>query len=309
LLIICLISAGAFAFAEMVDKVIVVVNDEVITQREFDRAFDPILTSFEANFKGEELAKRVDEAKKALTEQIINTKLAISLAKTRGLEVDEEKLQARVDKIKAYYGTEEEFLKALEDRGTNLTEFRKELSDQIVAQEVVDTDVASKIIISPVEISELYEKNKDKMIAPVQVKIRGIMVKKDNQGEGSSKNKKIQDIHKRLKNGEEFSVVAKEHSEGPYAENGGDMGFVAKGQLLPIMDKAVFDANKEDITDIVESDIGYHIFLIEERQESRQLELEEVSDYLRGQLFRKKFEENLLEWLKAKRENAYIAYK
>jgi parvulin-like peptidyl-prolyl isomerase len=84
---------------------------------------------------------------------------------------------------------------------------------------------------------------------------------------------------------------------------------VVKGQLLEEMDEVVFTAKKGSTTDAVETRIGYHIFLVEDIEEPRNLDLGEVSDFLKGQLFRKKFEENLMKWLEDKRKNAYISFK
>ncbi|HNX90712.1 MAG TPA: peptidylprolyl isomerase [Candidatus Omnitrophota bacterium] len=297
------------AMAEVVDKVIVVVNDETITQREFDRAFTQIQKSYEANFKGDELARRLEEAKKALMDQMINTKLAMSLAKKAGIKVDEKELQNRIDMIKSYYPSEPEFLKALSDRGTNLTEFRKEITDQMMAQQLVEKEVSSKIVIPPGEITDLYEKNKEKLIAPRRIKVAEIMVRKDQTAPAETSKAKIADIKSKIEKGADFAEIAKKESNGPYAQNGGEMGFVAQGQLLPEMDSVIFKTEKGKITDVIETQMGYHIFKIEEIEESRPLKLEEVSDFLKGQLFRKKFEENLMKWLEEKRKNAYIAYK
>lgn len=302
-----MMTVSTVAFSEMLDKVIVVVNDEVITQREFDRAFTPIQKSYASNFAGEELEKRIAEVRKALLEQMINTKLAISLAKKEKVEVDESELQKRIDQIRSYYGSEEAFLQALDERGTNLTEFRKEIKEQMMAQSVVDREVASAIVITPAEINTVYEENKEKLISPKRVKLRGILVRKGDDPEAAKK--KAEDIKARLGKGEDFSEVASKSSEGPYAEKGGDMGFVVKGQLLEEMDEVVFNTEKGKVTDIVESRIGYHIFKIEDIEKSRNLGLDEVSDFLRGQIFRKKFEESLMKWLEEKRKNAYIAYK
>ena len=84
------------ANAEALDKVIVVVNDEVVTQREFDRVFTPIKTAYESNFQGEELEKRVEAARKGVLDQLVDAKLIISLAKKKSLKINEEELKKRV---------------------------------------------------------------------------------------------------------------------------------------------------------------------------------------------------------------------
>jgi parvulin-like peptidyl-prolyl isomerase len=306
-LVASLFSGAGISSGEVLDKVMVVVNDEVVTQREFDRAFQPVAKNFEANFKGDELAARMEDAKKKLMEQIINMKLAISIAKKDKVEVDQAELDKRVEKIKSYYGDEKTFLEALEDRGTTFTEFKKDISEQMMAQTVVDKEVAQKIVITPTEISELYDKNKDKLISPKTVKLWSIMVRKSE--DAAADKKKMEDIIAKLNAGEDFSEVAKKYSEGPYAEKGGDMGEIYKGQLLKEMDDAVFSAEKGKLTPIVDTKIGLHVFKIEDIHESKQMELAEVNDFLKSQLFKKKFDEQLATWLEEKKKNAYIAYK
>ncbi|MFQ5951969.1 MAG: peptidylprolyl isomerase [Candidatus Omnitrophota bacterium] len=304
----CVLLATILALAGVVDKVIVVVNDEVITQREFDRAFLPVKQGYETNFKGEELKMRLEEAEKQLLEQMINTKLIISLAKEEKIEVDEAQLNTKLERIKSYYVSEDEFLHALSAKGTNLTEFEREMREQMLGQGLVDKEVASKIVITPADTRDLYEKNKHQLKHPTRAKVRGIMVRKTDET-GKSARGKIKGIASDLKKGRKFEKLALEKSEGPYAGEGGDMGYVAPGQMLPKIDEVIFSMKKGEVSDIVETDIGYHLFKIEDIEEGRTAEFAEVSDFLREQLFRKRFEENLVEWISEKRKNAYISYK
>ncbi|MFH1877802.1 MAG: peptidylprolyl isomerase [Candidatus Omnitrophota bacterium] len=301
--------SACVAVAEVVDKVVAVVNDEVVTQREFDRIFMPVKNRYEANFKGEELDKRIEQARKGILEQLINSKLAISLAKKENIQIDEAELQEKINTIKGYYKTEEEFLQELSDKGTNLTEFEREMRDQMLAQKLVEKEVSSGIDITPAEIRDLYEKNKDKLISPPQIKVRGIMVKKSGEGDETEAKKKIQSIAAELDKGRDFAEVAKELSEGPYAENGGDMGYLSKGQTVPEIEDALFSLKKDERTGVVDTKFGYHIFLVEEIQEERPLELSEVSEFLKQQLYGRTFQEKLYKWLEEKRKSAYISYK
>ena len=296
--------------AEIVDKVIVVVNEEVITQREFDRAFLPLKKQYEESFKGQELEKRVEGARKGILEQLINSKLAISLAKKQKVKIDEVELQERIDKVKAFYGNEDAFRQALNDKGTNLTEFEREIREQMLAQRLVEQEISSKIVITPGELRDLYGKNKDQLISPKMVKVRGILTRKQEDPKADEEaKKKIKKILAQAKKGKDFSTLAIEESEGPYAKNGGEMGLIAPGQTLKEIDDTVFAMQKGEISDVVETRIGYHIFLVEDTQEAKNLEFEEVSDFLREQLRMKKFKEELVLWLDAKRKDAYISYK
>lgn len=313
--VLACLACAAFSFgaltlhAEVVDKVLVVVNDEVVTQREFDRVYLPIKRNFESRFQGEELDTRLEKVQADLLKQLVDAKLTVSLAKKEKVGIDEAELKARVDKVKSFYASEAEFLQALSDKGTNLTEFERELREQMLAQALVQKDVSSAIVIPPAEIKDLYEKNKERLVSPPAVKLRGIMVRKKEDSKRGEDEKKMKKIVADLNKGKDFSAMAVEFSEGPYAQKGGDMGYVAPGQLLEEIDGVVFTLKKGERSGIVETRIGYHVFLVEDVQKPRQLEFNEVSDFLRQQLYMKKFEEELTKWLEEKRKNAYISYK
>ncbi len=304
-----IIMMSLLAFAAIIDKVIVVVNDEVLTQREFDRAFAPVEAEFKKNLQGEELKERLEEARKYFLENIVNSKLAVSLAKQDKVEIDEAVLQERINKVKGYYDTNEEFLQALNEKGTNLSEFEKEVREKMLAQKILEKEVSSKINVTPSEIQEVYGKNKDKFVVPEGVKVRGIMVRKKEVSSQNEERRKIDAILEEVKGGRDFAELAKEKSEGPYADRGGDMGFVARGSVLKEIEDAVFPLKKGEISPVVETKIGYHIFLAEQIEEPRTLELKEVSDYIKEQIFNRKFGQELSKWFADKRKNAYISYK
>ncbi|MFH1847436.1 MAG: peptidylprolyl isomerase [Candidatus Omnitrophota bacterium] len=310
LVLCCLGFFNAGVYADVFDKVIAVVNEEVVTQRDFDKMFLPLKQDYMNRFKGGELEQRLEAARGGLLEQLVNAKLTVSLAKKEKIEVDEEELQGRIDKIKTYYKSEEEFLGVLDEKGTTLTEFNQEIRDQMLAQKLVEQEVASKIIISPAEIKDLYEKNKKNFVSPVKSKVRNLMLrKKKNAEENEVIKSNMEELLSKVEDGEDFGELAEKYSEGPYAKNGGDMGYVIKGQILPEIENAVFVLKKNEHSKIVETHVGYHIFKVEDIQEPRMLELEEVSDFLKEQLYMKKFQEALLTWLEEKRKDAYISYK
>lgn len=300
---------AAIAGAEVLDKVIVVVNDEVVTQREFDRVYAPIKSAYEQNFQGDELQNRLDAARKGILDQLVDMKLAISLAKKKGVKIDEEELKKRITTIKGYYASEDEFLRTLSDKGTNLTEFEKDIRDQMLAQTLVNQEVASKISITPAEVEDLYTKNRDKLVSPLKVKLQSILVRKGQGVDTAVAQKRAEDILAEIKGGADFAKVASEKSEGPYAAQGGEMGFVSPGQMVKEIDDVVFVMKPGEMSGVIETEMGYHIFKAGERQEARPLEMAEVEEFLRAQLYRKKFEEGLLKWIEEKKKNAFISFK
>ncbi|MFH1411078.1 MAG: peptidylprolyl isomerase [Candidatus Omnitrophota bacterium] len=331
-----LLSAYMIAGALVVDKVLVVVNDEVITQREFDRAFISIKKNIESRYSGVELDEQLDAAEENVLDELIKTKLAVSVAKKEKLEIDEAEVKRRVGTLRSYYKDEGDFLRSLSDKGTNLTELEKDIRDQMLAQKVIERDIASKIVIQPAEIKELYDKNAEKLMSPPKIKVRGIMVRKsDGQQQAAIKEediktsvasgmkddfvagilnratmkKSIEEIHNELKQGRDFATMAVEYSDGPYAKRGGDMGYISSGQVLKEIDDVVFNMKKGEVSDIVETKIGYHVFTVEDIQPEKPLEFSEVNGFLREQLYMRKFNTDLAKWFDEKKQNAYIEYK
>lgn len=298
------------SWAEALDRILIVVNDEVVTQREFDRVFQPIKRNLEQNFSGDELNQKLQEAESGVKDHLINAKLATSIAKKKKIEIDEEELKRRIDTIKkAYYGSEADFLKALSDRGTNLSEFEKEIREQMLAQKLVQEEVASSIMVTPGEVKDFYDEHIDEMMAPKQLLVKTIMIRKREDRSNEDSRKKMEEVREKALNTKDFSLLAVETSEGPYAEDGGNMGYIAQGQTVPEIDTVLFSLGVGDISEIVETPIGYHIFKVEEVKDPRTLEFAEVNDFLREQIFMGKFQEGLIKYLEEQRKEAYISYK
>jgi len=300
---------STICYSAVINKVIVVVNDEFVTQKEFDKAFTPARIAFEKKYKGEELKNKLQEAREGILNQLIDLKLATSIAKKNNIKIDEKEIDKQVDKIRAYYGSEDVFLQSLSEKGTTLTEFKNEMRDRMLAQKLIEGEVTSKIVVTPSEIREVYEKNVDQFNSPRMYRVRQIMVRKRRGMDPKIAKKKIERVAGKLRNKKDFAELAKEMSEGPNAASGGDMGYHKEGSFLEEINEAVFTLKKGKNSKIVETPVGYHIFRVEEFQEPRRLELHEVSDAIKDQLYKKQFVERIKKWYEVKRKNAFISYK
>ena len=117
------------------------------------------------------------------------------------------------------------------------------------------------------------------------------------------------DISKRLHEGCDFDGLAKMYSDGPGAPEGGLMGYIKRGDLLPEIEKVVFALKPGEVTDVVQSSLGYHIFKVEEREAPKTLALSEVRHEVEGAVYRSKVDAKLKVWLEGLKKNAYIAFK
>jgi len=118
-----------------------------------------------------------------------------------------------------------------------------------------------------------------------------------------------QDISKRLKEGCDFAGLAKVYSAGPGASEGGDMGYVKKGDLMPEIEKAVFNLKEGETSDIIQTKLGYHIFMVEGKKPARMLTISEARRDIEEAIFREKVNQKISGWVEGLKKNAYIAFK
>lgn len=301
--------SGVFAHASTSDRVLAVVNDEIITQRDFDRIYESVIARLrQSGLKEEEIEEKLADMEGEILEQLVNAKLVISLAKESGIEVDREEVDEKIEAVKSYYPSREVFLHDLDQKGSNLSEFRSELKEQLLAQRLVEQKIGSGLSISPGELKKLYEKNKEEFFTPREYEMKVLNIRRDGS-EGGGK-QKIERIRARLNaSPESFDELIKQFSEGPFASEGGKMGFVGPRDIGPDIYEAVSDLEEGEFSEIISTDLGYHIFQVQKIKQPRQLEFNEVRNYLRERAHMKRFEENLAEWLEEEKGNAHISYR
>ncbi len=153
---------------------------------------------------------------------------------------------------------------------------------QLKLQYLVFTNesVASKIAIDPSKIAEYYQENIEKYQTPEQRHARHILLQttdKDSAERQQEQAKKAEEVRKLVQNGGNFSALAQQYSEGPTKDSGGDLGFFSAGQMVPAFDKAVFAMQPGDISQVIKTQFGYHIILLEEIKPPETQSLESVS--------------------------------
>ncbi len=306
---VTLFLGAVFAHASTQDRVLAVVNDEIITQRDFDRIYEPVIARLkQSDITEEELEEKLSEIEEDILEQLINAKLVISLAKESGIEVDRAEVDEKIQAVKSYYPSREAFLHDLAQKGSSLSEFRAELKEQILAQRLVEQKIGSGLSVSPGELKELYDKNKDEFLTPREYELKVLNIRRGGS-EGREK-KKIERIRSRLNSSPgSFDELIERYSEGPFAREGGKMGFVGPQDIGPDIYEAVSKLEEGEFSEIISTDLGYHIFQVQSVKEPRQLEFNEVRNYLRQRAHMRQFEENLAEWLEEEKENAHISYR
>ncbi len=297
-------------YPEVVDRIVIVVNNEIITQREVDVILAPIYAQYKTSYKGEELIRKLEEAREQILKQLIEDRLILSEAKKQNIVVEEREIDVRINDIKNKVGTEADLEKMLNEQNLTIKELRERYKEKIMIRKLIDQKVGAKIIITPLEVKDYYAAHKEEFMRPEEVKLRSIVIKPDQEKGGEEAAlKKAREILKRIKEGGDFEGLAKEYSEGPGASEGGLMGYVRRGEFMPQLEEIVFNLQEGQASGIIQSSLGYHIFKVEEKIPPRSRELAEVRQDVEEILYREKANKRLRGWIDSLAKSAYIEFK
>ncbi len=281
----------------IIERVVAVVNDQVITLTELqERAILIRQATHNPNIPLKEILK-----------QIIIETIEVQRAKKLGLDVPDEVVEDYIKNFKKDNNlTDEDFQRLLKEWGISLDAYKREIKRRILISKLVNLEVKSHIAVPEEEVREYYEKNKDKLyLLSAKARIGDIFLPW-----GSDKNatmKLARDIYQKIQLGESFSKLAALYSKGPNAQNGGDMGWVRKGELVAELDKFIFDPQtKKGDVKLLETPQGIHIVKILDRQYRNYVPFDKVKGEIEKKLYKERAQERYKTWLEDLVKKAYV---
>jgi len=274
---------------------IAIVNGKKIPQQTLDQKLD--LIKKRAASSGQQLdAQRLASIKKDMVNNIVEKELLYQKSQELGMEVDPGTIDSQMEQFKQQFPDEEQYKQQLSALGYTEDLLRSEIETNMAIQKLIEEEIASDIEITDEDLKAYYENNPEQFETSEQVKARHILIKTDEEADESEKQaarKKIKELEERIEGGEKFSKVAKEESECPSSERGGDLGYFSKGQMVKPFEEAAFSLAVGDVSDIVETRFGYHLIKAEDKKEASKKTFDEVKDQIRQQLEQQKVKEQL----------------
>ncbi len=288
-------------------ELVATVNGKPITKAEYDLGVDRFGKQLAAS--GQDSEEAMKELKSRILDSLITREVLSQQAEKMGIKADDAEVNQQMDAMKAKYGTAENFNKAISAMNLTEPELKKQVATELALRKLVDQEVASKIVIGPNEAKEFYDKNPEFFKIPEMVRASHILVKVDPKATPEEKAKaleKIKDIQKRIKGGADFAQVAKEVSDDPSKANGGDLDFFPRGRMVPAFEKVAFSLQMNQVSDIVETQFGYHLIKLTDKKPAGVMTLDEVKPRIEQHLKNEKVSQEFKKYIEGLKSAAKI---
>lgn len=282
--------------AEVVNKIVAVVGDRIITLNELEQA----CASQESNLGETGSTAKLD--RKEVLERMIEKLLVDQEVKRQGVAVTNQEIEQAIDKKRQQLGlSQAEFYRALREQGMSIDDYREQVRQSLGMAKLVSNEVKSSTEITDPEIQAYYEKHKDEFYSSERVHLYHIVLRDSPEAENTMKI-----IRQKLAKGASFQELARLYSEGEEAKSGGDLGWVDLDQLKMPVRKLVSDLPLGKVSQVYVDEVGSHLFFVQGREKGSQLELDKVKERIREILFEKQFQNQYAIWLERLKAKTYI---
>jgi peptidyl-prolyl cis-trans isomerase C len=239
------------------------------------------------------------------TQQVVETRLLAQEARRQEVKADTERVNQTMQRIEKQAGGRPSLEAALAQGGMSYDDLKARIGENTMVEQLITTKIEPTIQVSEKELTDYYAANPDKFKSPEKVHARHILLTTsatDSAEQRAAAKAKAEKAHERALAGEDFAALAKELSQCPSAPKGGDLGFFAASDMVKPFSDAAFALEPGKISPVVETQFGYHVIKVEERQAAGTMSFADVHDQLKAGLTREKVSQavgSLLEKLTA----------
>ncbi len=297
-----------------VEDIIARVNDQIISRSDYDRAMGEM--DQEARQHGATTLQEISAGHRDLLRSLIDQQLWISKGKELGITGDTE-LVKRLDEIRKQYNLEslEDLEKAAKQQGVSFEDFKANIRNGIITQQVMRQQVGARIQFTPGEAERYYEQHKQDYAQSESIHLDEILVSTttaagaDSTAKQATAKAKADDIEARLHAGGDFSQLAKSFSDGPTAAEGGDLGQYQRGALPKVLEDKTFPLSAGQITEPILTRQGYVILKVVQHVPGGAKPYKEVAQQVEESIYMSRMEPAIRAYLTKMREDAYIDIK
>lgn len=287
-----------------------IVNDAIITEQEVYSELEKELPRLRFQY-GNQPAKFREElsrARAAWLETLVERQLVLADYKAAGFNIPETLIEDQFQEFMIRtFGDRVSYVKTLQKQGKTIEEARKEYRDSLIIDIMSSQKIRSQVTISPFKIERYYQQNQDKFSVTDQVKLRLILLPV-KPGESAAVLERARDLHRQIKDGASFADLAKQHSTGAYAKDGGLMGMSERDKLRKEINDAAFALKAGDVSEPIVTEDAIFIIKVEEFKPAHVTPLAEVRDEIEQALQAEESARRRKQWIEGIREKAFIRY-
>lgn len=290
------------------DSVVIRVNGEPITQAMLDKEM--------ARYEGQTAlpdqtpdAGKMEGNRKKVLDGMVDRVLLIQESARLGITVSDEQVDEEMKRFKERFSSPEQFAGMLARMKLTEEDLRAEYRRRMAIRSLIEREVASKATISEEEVKAFYDQNPNLFKVPERIRASHILVKTDASATDQDKAKakeKIQSLKQRVAAGEDFAKLAVENSDCPSAPKGGDLDYFQRGQMVPSFEDAAFALKPGETSEIVETQFGYHLIKVVDRQDAGTMSFDEMKPTIDEHLKQQKVSDLLTAYLADLKSKAKI---
>ncbi|PYX66228.1 MAG: hypothetical protein DMG74_05220 [Acidobacteria bacterium] len=332
-LVACFLPLSVILRADtVVEEIIARVNNQIVSRSEYLRSREQLKQELQQQDAAQ--ADKVFTVKqKDVLRDLIDQQLLLDKGKDLGITADTE-LVKRLDEMRKQMNLDsmEDLEKAATSQGISYEDFKQNLRNQIITQQVIGKEVGSHMSITKEEEQKFYEEHKDEMQQPEQIKLSEILVSTqkpnppadqkaasttpatstpatEDPQQLAAAEAKAQDLLAQIRKGASFEEIAKKNSDGPSAPQGGDLGLFKRGMLAKELEDKTFAMKPGEVTDVIRTKQGFVILKVSEHQQAGVPGLKEMEPRIQDAIYMQKLQPSLRAYLTKLREEAFIDVK
>lgn len=299
------------AEAAVVDRILAVVNEDVITQYDMDTLLRPLVQNIRSQqLPPERELQAVRQLRGEMLNNLIDTKLTEQEVKRYNINVTDEEVENYIQQLKQRRSTTDEQLRGfLAEQGMTLEDYRREVKLQLQRTKLVNREVRSKVVITEAEIRAYYEKNKAKYGGGTQYHLWNLFVKLPPQASTQDREaaqSMLEEVLAELRRGRRFQEIVRMTAQISLNVQGSDLGLFRIEELTPRLREVVRGLKAGQFSPVVETDFGYQIVFVEEIKETASRPLPQVESEIQDILFRERVDSRFTAWLSELRKRSHI---
>jgi peptidyl-prolyl cis-trans isomerase SurA len=299
------------AIAEVVDRIVAVVNDDIILLSELQEKMKPYTEKIESmGYPEDQERLMMTKLRNDLLDKLIEERLTDQQVKSKGISVSEEDIDGAIERIKQIRSlSDEQLRKALEREGMSLEEYRRQMREQLTRSKLLDYEIKSKIVVTEEDIQKYYEDHPEEYGGEKKYHLRTIIMRVPSYASEAGKNevrRKMENVYEQLKQGADFAEMARRYSESSLAAEGGDLGLFKLKEMAPQFQEALEGKPEGYYTPVMDTGQGFQIFYIEDIVDTSAKSLEEVKAEIHNRLYQQRVNEKFSAWVKELRDHSHI---